>query len=361
MLTELGTLPEGLRSVEICSVAAIVPALRFQGVYHVLTAHQVDKAPAQILRKVDVLMLRVEAQDGFAALEDVAEKQLEQIRFALAAVAEDEAAGVRLIVVALVQIHEDVAAKLVPPDVEPMRVRLARIIEGVQVGDRAGGQNALELSAEHIATAGADAQEPLLLTEQESVHVELASYQFRQHVGLKQLEGVVLMGNELDINRAMQERFAVAVHGGDQRRHILQVALGCDGLLEVVGVGAGHAVFVGGVMDDSLFLCGSDLPGIDPERDAVLFTEVAQDGLLVCGRRILPQRPYATVGVAADDVVGIKLDDPRRDHVEELFDMSFLRRGDVSFAVLTQNRYLLYPLREVSLAMAVGRISPTAI
>lgn len=73
------------------------------------------------------------------------------------------------------------------------------------------------------------------------------------------------------------------MHGGDQRRHILQVALGCDGLLEVVGVGAGHAVFVGGVMDDSLFLCGSDLPGIDPERDAVLFTEVAQDGLLVCG------------------------------------------------------------------------------
>lgn len=89
----------------------------------------------------------------------------------------------------------------------------------------------------------------------------------------KQFESVVFMGDEFDVNCAMEEQFSVAVHGGDQRRHILQVALGGDRLrLEIVGVGACHAVFIGGVMDDTLFLCGGDLPGINAERDTVLFS-----------------------------------------------------------------------------------------
>lgn len=72
--------------------------------------------------------------------QNVAEEQLEQIGFALTAVAEDEAAGVRLVVVPLVQIHEDIAAELVPSDVEPMGVRLAGVVERIEIGNQAGGR-----------------------------------------------------------------------------------------------------------------------------------------------------------------------------------------------------------------------------
>ena len=42
----------------------------------------------------------------------------------------------------------------------------------------------------------------------------------------------------------MEERLPVAVHGGDQGNHILQVGLGGDSLLEILGAGAGHSVLV---------------------------------------------------------------------------------------------------------------------
>ena len=82
--------------------------------------------------------------------------------------------------------------------------------------------------------------EALLLTEQEPVHIELAPHQLRQHIGLEQLEGVEVRGGQLNIDRAVEQRLTVAVHGGDQCRHILQIALGSHGLLEIVGVGAVH-------------------------------------------------------------------------------------------------------------------------
>jgi hypothetical protein len=65
--------------------------------------------------------------------------------------------------------------------------------------------------------------------------------------------GIVFVGDELDINRAVEQRLPVAVHGRYQRGHILQIAFRGDRLLEVVGVGARHAVFVGSVMDDAFF------------------------------------------------------------------------------------------------------------
>ncbi|MPM31384.1 hypothetical protein SDC9_77939 [bioreactor metagenome] len=54
-------------------------------------------------------------------------------------------------------------------------------------------------------------------------------------------------------------------------RHVLQVALGGDGLLQILGTAALHPVFVGGVADDFPFLHRGHMPGIDVEGHAVLF------------------------------------------------------------------------------------------
>ena len=43
-----------------------------------------------------------------------------------------------------------------------------------------------------------------------------------------------------------------------------------NGLLEVIGVGLVHPVFVGRVVDDLLFLGGRHLTGIDPQGGAIM-------------------------------------------------------------------------------------------
>lgn len=263
-------------------------------------------------------MLGIEAENILPRLEEIAQQELEQIALALAAVAQDKTAGVGFIVVTLVQIHEDVAAELIPADIKTVGVRLAGIIERIEIGDGAGRQDALELAAEGVVPAGANAEEALLLAKQEPVDVELAPHQLGEDVRLEELERVVIMSDELDVDRAVEERFAIAVHAVDQRHHILQIALGSDGLLEVVGVGFAHAVLIGRIVDDLFFLVGRDLTGVDAERHTVLFSEVAEDCLLLSGGGILSERPDASEGVATDDVVGTELDDGRSDHVKEV-------------------------------------------
>ena len=164
----------------------------------------------------------------------------------------------------------------------------------------------------------------MLLTEQEPVHIELTPYQFRQHIGLEQLKVVVVGCGQLDVHGAVEQRLTVAVHGGHQGRHILQVALGGDRLLQVVGVGAVQTVFVGSILDDALFLGRCYLPGVDTQRDSILFTEMAKDGLLIGLGGILPQCPHAAECVAADEVIRFELDHGRCDHIQKGFDACIL-------------------------------------
>jgi len=51
--------------------------------------------------------------------------------------------------------------------------------------------------------------------------------------------------------------------------------------------------------------------------NTILLAQVPEDGLFLRGGRILPKRPHAAVGIAANEVVGIEFDDRRRDHVKE--------------------------------------------
>ena len=238
----------------------------------------------------------------------------------MAGVAENEDVGGGLVLIALVEVHEDVAAVLITPDIEALCVRFAAVVEGIEIRHRACREDTLELLAEGVVSHGAGTAEALLLTEQEPVHIELTPYQFRQHIGLEQLQRVIVRGCQLDVDRAVEQRLSVTVHGSHQRCHILQIAFRRNRLLQVVGVGAAHAVFVGSILDDALFLGRCYLSGVDTQRDPILFAQMSENSLLIGLRGILPQCPHAAEGVAADEVVRFELDHGRCDHIQEGFD-----------------------------------------
>ena len=80
-------------------------------------------------------------------------------------------------------------------------------------------------------------------------------------------------------------------------------------------------------MDDLSFLGRRHLPGVDAQGDAVLFSEVSQDRLLVGGGRILTECPNTAVGVAADEVVGVEFNYGGRDHVQKILNMDIRLHG----------------------------------
>ena len=128
------------------------------------------------------------------------------------------------------------------------------------------------------------------------------------------------------------------MHGGDQGDHILQVGLGGDRLLEILGAGAGHPVLVGGVVDDPALLAGGDLPGVDADGNPVHLAQVPQDGLLIGRGGVLPQGPHTAAGIAAQVVVHLEVDDRGSDHVEETLDIRLLCHGPghILFSVFGQ-------------------------
>ena len=73
-------------------------------------------------------------------------------------------------------------------------------------------------------------------------------------------------------------------------------------------------------MDDAFFLAGSDLPGVDSDGHAVHLTQVTENGLFVGRGGIFPESPDAAVGVAAEEVIDLEINDGGGDHIEEVFD-----------------------------------------
>ena len=92
MLAEEGALAEGFRGCLVL-LGVHAPRLGLQRVDAVPAVHQVHEASAQVMAQVDELMLRVEADGGLAALQDVAQEQLQQVALALAGIAQDQDAG----------------------------------------------------------------------------------------------------------------------------------------------------------------------------------------------------------------------------------------------------------------------------
>ena len=319
MLCQQSAFAEGFRCCRIVRVTAVIPAFRLQHIDDVLSRHKVGKAAAHGLAHFLLLMLGIQRDNRFPGLQQIEDEQFHKIALALAGVAENEDVGGGLVLVALIEVHEDVAAVLVPPDIEALCVRFTAVVEGIKIRHRACREDTLELLAEGVVSHGAGTAEALLLTKQEPVHIELAPHQLRQHIGLEQLERVIIRSGQLDIDGAVEQRLSVAVHGSYQRRHILQIAFRRDRLLQVVGVGAAHAVFVGGILDDALFLGRCYLAGVDAQREPILFTQMSENSLLIGLRGILSQCPHAAEGIAADEVIGFELDHGRRDHIQKGF------------------------------------------
>ena len=94
-----------------------VPQLRLQRIDDVPAAHEVDETAAEVPTDVLQLMLRVQADDRLAGLQQVFQQELQQEALALAGVAEDEDAAVGLVLATAVEIHNDVAPVAILADI----------------------------------------------------------------------------------------------------------------------------------------------------------------------------------------------------------------------------------------------------
>lgn len=142
---------------------AVRPCFRLQGIDRVLAAHEVDIAAAQGIAEFLVLGLGVQADDCLTRLTDVGQNKLEQIALALAAVAEDQDVAGGLILGAAVEVHEDIRAVLVPPDIQSLWVGLAREVERVEVCHAGCGKDSFILRTELIVSGRDYGQESFFL------------------------------------------------------------------------------------------------------------------------------------------------------------------------------------------------------
>ena len=185
MLAQPGGFAERLRRIPVLRAAAVIPALGLQGIDAVHAAHQIQEAAAHCLTHILLFVFHIQGDHGLARLEEVEQEQLEQIALALAGVAQDEDAGRGLVLISLVKVHQDIGTVLVLADVKPPGIGLAGVVEGVQIGHRAGRQHTLKLWAEHIMAGRHDGEEPLSLAEHEPIHIELGAHQFGEHISLE--------------------------------------------------------------------------------------------------------------------------------------------------------------------------------
>ena len=317
VLAQPGVLPEGGGSFRIV-LSIHVPHLGFQGVDTVLACHEVNKAAAQIGAQVPHLMLRVQADHRFTGLQHIADQQLQQEALALAGVAKDEHTGVGLVLRTAVQVYDDIAAVLVLADVKALRVRLSGVVVGIEIRHGGRGQHPLELRSEDIAPCRIGAEKSLSLFEQEAVHGDLGAHQFAGHLVPQGAEALQILCRQIQIHRAVIQRFPVAVHGGHQRGHVLEVGLRCDALLHVVGVAALETAAVAGVLDDLLLLRTGDAPGINGDIYAAALSQIAQERQLLGNGGVAPHCHDAVVRIAQDEVVRVEFHRSRGDHVQEV-------------------------------------------
>ncbi len=137
VLTELAADAEGLRGILILRAAVFIPCFGFQHIDDEFAGHEVDEAAPKIVGQLLVLHFRIKGTHIHAGFPQIAEDELEKIRLSLTAVAENEDVGVGLVIGSLVEVHQHVAAELIPPYIEAVGIRLAGVVEGIEVRHRA--------------------------------------------------------------------------------------------------------------------------------------------------------------------------------------------------------------------------------
>ena len=122
-------------------------------------------------------MLHIQCDYGFPRFQQIENKEFHQVRFTLTRVAKNENIGRSLILITLVEVYKDITSIFVLADVETSGIRLAGIVEGIEICYGVGGEHTLKLCTESIVPHRTDAAEALLLTEQELINIELAAHQ----------------------------------------------------------------------------------------------------------------------------------------------------------------------------------------
>ena len=189
------------------------------------SAHDVHIAASQGLAELHELILRVQADHALAVFQEIRQQQFEKEGLALAGVAQDQGAAGGLVLPAALQIHDDLTAELVPPDGEPLGVRLAGVVERIEVGGRSGGQDPLILRAEHVAAPGLGGVEALLLAQVEPIYLQAAAGQVRRGLRLEAAELLRRIRHQLQVHRAVEERRLAPMLLRHHRAHVSEVAV----------------------------------------------------------------------------------------------------------------------------------------
>ena len=122
-------------------------------------------------------MLGIQRDNRLPGLQQIEDEQFHEIALTLAGVAENENVGRSLILITLVEVYKDITSIFVLADVETFGIRLAGIVEGIEICHGVGGEHTFKLSTKSIVPHRADAAEALLLAEQELINIELATHQ----------------------------------------------------------------------------------------------------------------------------------------------------------------------------------------
>ena len=192
------------------------------------------------------------------------------------------------------------------------------------------------------------------MAQQELVCPQLAPHQLRRHLLPEPPQALRVAGRQVDVHRAVDQRLPVLPHGGDELRHILEVALGGDGRFHAVGAAPGHAVLVLRVVEDAIFLGGGHLPGIDAQGDAAFLPQMAEQGQLLRGGGIAAQGQGAVIQGATDIEIRVELHGSGGDKVQEILGPGLLNLR-LCFVFL----FLLYFLRHFPSPTSLRRSSQT--
>ena len=238
-------------------------------------------------------------------------------------IAQDQDVGCGLILRAAVEVHEDVGAILISSDIQSLGIGLTGEVEGIQIGRRAGWQHTLKLCAELIAAHRQHGEEAFLLPERQTIHRNFGTGQLHSNVGLQFLQRIQILCLQLQEHGAVEQRLLVLAEICQQFNNILKVALRLNGFVHVITAGF-QLVAAGGVLHDFPLLVCFHQPVINAECDTTAIRKLCQNRLFLRSGRVLPNDPYAPVGIPDDIVVGHKLDGAGQDAVEEILGSDFL-------------------------------------
>ena len=99
-------------------------------------------------------MLGIQRDNRLPGLQQIEDEQFHEIALTLAGVAENENVGRSLILITLVEVYNDITSIFVLADVETFGIRLAGIVEGIEICHGVGGEHVQTEHQKHCTPQG---------------------------------------------------------------------------------------------------------------------------------------------------------------------------------------------------------------